>query len=150
MEASSAEVRPPTMTLIIDLPAELEAQLREEAERAGLETGAFVRTLLEERVQRASVTRGATSQLEPTEADLLQKINQGLPPQLWQRYHELIDRRRAETLTPEEQTELIGLSDQIEAANARRIRHLIELARLRQVSLEVLMDQLVIKPPGYA
>jgi hypothetical protein len=88
--------------------------------------------------------------LSPAEADLLQKINQGLPPEVWERYHQLVAKRRAETLTPSEHTELIRLSDQIELANARRLEHLVELARLRQISLDTLMDQLVIKAPGYA
>src|SRR5437764_8496203 len=95
MESSSARERPPTMTLIIDLPPELEAQLREEAERAGLETDAYVRGLLEERVRHARTSGDGPPQIDRTEADLLQKINQGLPPQLWQRYHELVARRRA-------------------------------------------------------
>ncbi len=88
--------------------------------------------------------------LPETEADLLQKINQGLSPELWQRYHDLIDKRRAETLTPNEQADLIALSDQIEEANAQRIGWLIELARLRQTTLEVLMEQLGIRAPDYA
>jgi hypothetical protein len=138
------------MTLTIDLPPELEGRIREEAARAGLDTGTFIRNTLEERVHHAANTAAAPAHLPRTEADLLQKINEGLPPEMWQRYHELVARRRAETLTPEEQAELIALSDRVEAANTRRIEHLIELARLREISLEALMDQLGIKAPGYA
>jgi hypothetical protein len=138
------------MTLKIDLPPELEAQIREEAARAGLDAGTFIRNMLAERVRHAPKTAEAPKPRPRTEADLLQRINEGLPQLLGQRYHELVARRRAETLTPEEQVELIGLSDQIEAANARRIEYLIDLARLRKTSLEALMSQLGIKAPGYA
>jgi hypothetical protein len=37
---------------------------------------------------------------------------------------------------------LIKISDQIEQANAERMKYLIELADLKQVSLEALMDSL--------
>jgi pantothenate kinase len=60
----------------------------------------------------------------------------------WQRYHHLIDKREAETLTASEQTELITISDQIEMANARRMESLVKLAQLRQTSLEELMSRL--------
>jgi hypothetical protein len=58
-------------------------------------------------------------------------LNQGLPPEMWQRYHELLVKRRTETLTPDEQAALIALSDHIEALNARRMARLVELVRLR-------------------
>jgi predicted ATPase len=80
---------------------------------------------------------------------LLQQINQGLPQETWQRYHELIDKRRAESLTPDEHATLIALSDQIEELNARRVGYLVELARLRQTPLEALMQQLGIQTLPY-
>lgn len=131
------------MTLTIDLPPQLEAQIREEAARAGLDADPFIRNALEERVHQARDAMDAPTHLSQAETDLLQKINEGLPGEMWRRYHGLVAQRRAETLTPEQHAELISLSDQIEAANVRRIEHLIELARLRQTTLEALMDQLV-------
>jgi wyosine [tRNA(Phe)-imidazoG37] synthetase (radical SAM superfamily) len=88
--------------------------------------------------------------LSSHETELLREINRGLSQEDWQRYHELVAKRRAETLTPEEQTALIALTDQIEEANVRRIERLIELARLRNTSLEALMDKLGITAPAYA
>src|SRR5579871_1707169 len=129
------------MTLTIDLTPELEAQLREEAAKTGINPSAFVVRALEERLQRKSRPR-VPSSLSPEEADLLQKINQGLPEATWQEYHDLIDKRRAETLTPEEHGRLIALSDTIEAAHVERMGHLAELARRRQVPLKTLMSQL--------
>lgn len=69
------------------------------------------------------------------EAELLQQINQGLPPDVQQRYDELTAKRRAETLTPEEHQELLALVDRIEQADAERVQALTELAQLRNVSV---------------
>lgn len=61
---------------------------------------------------------------------------------MWQHYNELIAKHRAETLSAEEQTELIQISGGIEQANAERMAHLAELARLRHAPLENLMREL--------
>lgn len=68
---------------------------------------------------------------------------------MWEHYHALLAKRRAETLTPQEQATLIEISDQIEQANARRIQYLIELASLRGTSLEAVMQELGIEVPAY-
>lgn len=89
-----------------------------------------------------------TQLLTTREADLLQQINLGISPATWQRYEELKVKRRALTLADDEHAELIAISDQIEIANARRIAALIQLADLRQTSLEALMAQLGIQQLG--
>lgn len=83
------------------------------------------------------------------EAELLQQINQGLLPDVQQRYDVLTAKRRAETLTPEEHQELLALVDHIEQADAERVRALIELAQLRNVSVTTLMAELGIRRPAY-
>jgi hypothetical protein len=83
------------------------------------------------------------------EAELLQQINQGLLPDVQQRYDELTAKRRAETLIPEEHQELLALVDRIEQADAERVRALIELAQLRHVSVTTLMAELGIRRPAY-
>ena len=88
--------------------------------------------------------------LPRTEARLLLKINQGLSPKVQKRYDELIVKRRAESLTPDEYDELLRISDHVENLEARRIEHLSELARLRKTSLTSLMEDLGIRPPAYA
>ena len=80
------------------------------------------------------------------ESQLLQKIDQGISPETWQRYHELIEKRRQETLTPEELEQLIQLSDQLEQLNAKRMGALVKLAQFRQIPLRSLMKQLGITP----
>jgi hypothetical protein len=83
--------------------------------------------------------------LSTTETDLLQQINQGLPPTIRPRYEELNAKLHEETITPAEHEELLQLSDQIEQADAERLQHLIALAQLRQVSIDTLMDQIGIR-----
>jgi hypothetical protein len=79
---------------------------------------------------------------------LLQRINHGLPPEKRDRYQELIAKRQAQTLLPEEHQELLHLTDEAELADAERIAALVELARMRQVSLEELMRDPGLQPPG--
>lgn len=85
------------------------------------------------------------------EAELLQKINQGLATAFQHRYDELTTKLQADTITSEEHQELLQLIDQIELADAERMQHLIELAQLRNMSLDGLMNQLGIHhPPPHA
>ena len=84
--------------------------------------------------------------LSQQESELLQKINRGISEDIWRPYRALVVRRDAGQLTEEEQGELIRLSDEIEELHAERIGYLVELAQLRPVSLEDLMDALGIKP----
>ena len=87
--------------------------------------------------------------LPQVEAELLLKINQGVSPEVQKRYDELIAKRRAESLTPNEYEELLHLADQTEKLETRRMEHLAELARLRRISLTDLMGNLGIRSPAY-
>lgn len=87
--------------------------------------------------------------LPQAEAELLLKINQGVSPEVQKRYDELIAKRRAESLTPNEYEELLHLAGQTEKLEARRMEHLAELARLRRISLTDLMGNLGIRSPAY-
>jgi hypothetical protein len=53
-----------------------------------------------------------------------------------------MDKRRAGTLTPEEYQDLLRLTDVAEAIQARRLQDLVELSRLRGISLSALMEEL--------
>lgn len=88
--------------------------------------------------------------LPQEETELLQKINQGVPPKVRSRYDELHEKLLDETLTPDEQQEFIGISDQIEFADAERLKHLVLLAQLRNVTVDTLMDQLGLRRRVYA
>ena len=84
--------------------------------------------------------------LSHEESALLVKINQGVPTETQRRYDALIAKRRANSLTPEEYEELLRLTDEIEQFDATRITYLVELARLRNLPLPVLMTELGIAP----
>jgi hypothetical protein len=90
------------------------------------------------------------SRLPREEVKLLERINEGLSAETWQRYHELKAKRDAATLTPEEHAELIALSDTIEAWNVRRLEFAAELARLREVPFPELVRQLGLVPAADA
>lgn len=84
--------------------------------------------------------------LSHEESALLLKINQGVPAETQRRYDVLIAKRRANTLTPEEYEELLRLTDEIEQFDATRMTYMVELARLRNMPLPALMNELGIAP----
>jgi hypothetical protein len=128
------------MTLTLQITPDLEKELRRRAAQAGLAPSAYAERLIQNGL------RG----LSRAEADLLQRINASLSPEAWRRYEDLLARRQDETLTLAEQTELIALSDQLEALNVERLEALTELAQLRGVSVPELMTQLGLSPRAHA
>lgn len=90
--------------------------------------------------------RQETPGLSERETELLLKINQGLPPNMQQRLNELIDKRQSYTITQDELQELIKLTDRVEIFDVERLKHLIELAHLRGVTLDEVIKKLGIKP----
>jgi iron-sulfur cluster repair protein YtfE (RIC family) len=87
--------------------------------------------------------------LPAEEAQLLDKINQGIPAELRAQYQVLRAKREAEILTEDEYSALIQLSEQIEQIGAERLEALAKLAQLRQISLTQLMEHLSIQPVSY-
>jgi hypothetical protein len=86
---------------------------------------------------------------EASEEQLLEAVREDLPEQARARYADLRARRRAGTLTPQEQAELLQITTEVEHRNVSRMQALAALARLRGVSLTQVMDQLGIKAPPY-
>lgn len=84
------------------------------------------------------------------EAEILIEINRGIPWEIQKPYDALVAKRRQESLTPDEYETLLQLTEQIEQLEVRRMEHLAELARLRQMSLTDLMTSLDIQPPANA
>ncbi|RUS96545.1 hypothetical protein DSM106972_087320 [Dulcicalothrix desertica PCC 7102] len=80
---------------------------------------------------------------------LLQKINQGINPELRTQYQTLRAKKEAETLTDAEYNTLIQLSNTIEQFGAQRLEALANLAQLRACSLSELMVSLGIQPVTY-
>ncbi|MGG6237826.1 hypothetical protein ACQ4N7_04235 [Nodosilinea sp. AN01ver1] len=132
--------------ITLDLSPELEAQLRAEAAKQGLDPQRYI---LETLHTRLAANKAVTNHLTSVEADLLRQINLGLSADVWDEYYALIDKRQTKTLTANEHHRLIEISDQIEDLNVERIQALVQLAALRQQSLDDVMDDLGIKPVGY-
>ncbi len=132
------------MVLTLEVQPELELQLCHAASLSGLDAKSFVLDLLREHLSRAQAAPKDLS-----EKQLLAEINRGLTAAEWKRYQELIDRRRQETLTSDEHAELIATTDRLEEANVFRVQCLAELASRRQVTIDVLMGELGIKPKVY-
>ena len=103
----------------------------------------FIADVLALRAQREG------SVLAADETGLLREINRPLPDDRRSRLDELAERRREETLLPEEQSELIRLSDELEHCEANRLAALADLAMLRGVTLVTLMQELGIAAPPH-
>jgi hypothetical protein len=102
----------------------------------------FVAGVLDLRAERQ------TSRLTAPEADLLLRINAGLPAGLRERFRELVEKRDADSLTTDEHAELLRLTEEVERREAERLTALSELAHLRHTSLAVVMEQLGIRAPA--
>ena len=138
------------MTIVIEIAPELESQIRQAAANAGIPLTAYIVESVTERLQPTHHHPSRVQHLPKREARLIQQINQSLSQIEWLRYRELIGKRRAETLTPNEQEELIALSNQIEEANVKRIKYVAELAQVRKTTIPAVMQELGLKPVAYA
>ena len=94
----------------------------------------------------ADKAREETPSLSKAESKLLLKINQDIAPAARRRMNELIEKRDNRLITPAELEELIQLNDHAEAFGVERLKCLIELAALRNVTLDEVMSQLGIEP----
>ncbi len=109
-----------------------------------VELDTFVSRVLAIRARRTAPT------LSKNEADLLVKINRGLPDDIQQRYQYLNEKRQDETLIPAEHDELLSIIEQIERHDADRAEYLTQLAQYRRVPVKLLMKNLGINRPAYA
>lgn len=131
-------------TIQIEAQMSTEQLVRALEQMPGDELEMLISRVLALRAQRAA------PHLPSDEAALLLTINQALLSHMQVRYNELIAGRRAETLTPDEHAELLDLTNQIEQQDVERVAALIELARIRQTTLQGIMNDLCIEPPPYA
>ena len=100
-------------------------------------------------LQESPETRPPVPHLSPQETALFLRINSHLSPEQQSRYDALRAKREAETLTPAEHTELLYSIDAIATLWTDRLQALLDLAQLRRVSPQQLMQQLAITPPVY-
>ena len=100
----------------------------------------FIDSIVSLRVRRE------VSNQQKEESLLLEKINKGLSLKQVERFKILDQKRFDEVLTNEEYEELSVLVEKIENLNVRRLKHLIALAKLRNVSVRELVKQLNLSP----
>ncbi len=85
----------------IAIPDEVTDTLRAKARAVNLDAAEYAVQIL-----REQLTPPNKSQLSLMESELLQLINHGFSDDVWQRFHELNEKRKDEFLTPEEYEEL--------------------------------------------
>jgi hypothetical protein len=129
------------MTLNIDLPQVIEQQLIQEAFQKGISLDSYLATVLKQVVYKS---RQKKAKRNLSESAILKHINLSVTEAEWTEYRRLIALR--ETISEPEYAHLIALGDKIEAANVQRLKYLVQLAQLRQVSLQQVMNDLGIKP----
>lgn len=101
------------------------------------ELEAFVREL------NALITRRKEADPKYQEKALLHKINQTvLPDKKAERYALLMQKLEPDTMTESEHNEFMNLVTEEEALRNERVKYLIELAQLRNISLLTLMNSL--------
>ena len=100
----------------------------------------FIDSVMSLRVRRE------VSNKQKEEALLLEKINKGLSLRQVERFKILDQKRFDEVLTNEEYQELSVLVEKIENLNVRRLKHLIALSKLRNVTVRELVKQLNLSP----
>jgi len=116
-------------------------RLREKANRAGVELNQFVERVLET-WSEAPLPDSRTPE-KSKERELLQKINNtGFSTDFWAEYKTLIQKRQAEIISKEELASLIKMTSRLEKVNVQRLKCLIELAHIRKVPVQTLMQQL--------
>jgi hypothetical protein len=92
--------------------------------------------------QAATKPRQSPSVVSKRETELLARINAGLSEPKARRLESLDSRRREERLTPDEHAELLSLIDESERLAVGRAEALVELARLRGLTVPSLMCDL--------
>lgn len=76
------------------------------------------------------------------ESDLLKNINDSIPQKLDMQYETLALKLNDETITEKEHQQLLKIIAKLEEAKAKKLEYMIELARLRNISLKELAKQL--------
>lgn len=101
----------------------------------------FIDNILSLRLQRK------TSDKQKEEADLLQKINKSLSIKEIDRFNALREKQYEDDITEQEYAELLVLVNKIEKLNVKRLKYLISLAQLRNVTVREVMNQLGLSNP---
>ena len=98
-------------------------------------------------IQKANKLRkkNLTDKKSRKESDLILKINTIFPTDKRERYNKLYAGFRENSLSETEHQELLTLNEEFEILNAKRIKYVGELAKLRHQTLEEVIADLQIK-----
>ena len=130
------------MSLTIQLPMTTEHYLRENATREGMSLERYIAQLL----TATSISKSAKKNKKSlTEAELLKHCQLAVQTDDLAEYHRLRTLYKLNKITDEERESLIQLNDLIEIAHAKRMSYVLQLANLRNISLEKVMTDLGIK-----
>lgn len=129
-------------SITIELPVEMVQQLELRAKQQGLDPRQLASDMIVQLLGKP------LAETETSEVDLLQRVNLGFGDDWWARYRLLIGLRQAETLSEDEQLELIEMSDALELANVDRVKALIAIAHLRGCDVTEVMNSLGIPSHG--
>lgn len=89
-----------------------------------------------------------TTSLSKEETLLLSRVIESIPAEKITRQRHLLKKLQTEALTEKERKELEALTLFIENKNVDRVKDLIELARIRNVNLTDLINQLGLRMPA--
>ena len=134
------------MTLTIEIPASLERRIRDRAAELGGDPEAVVANLVRDHF--AAVVQSPFVPLTEEETKWFKQVNEVPPTGVRERWRQLDGLRGAAQLSETQQAEMTTLYDQIEANHARRIEAAAGLAKLWQVSLDAVIEQLGLSSSG--
>ena len=126
------------MSILIQIKPSIEDRLRETAFKKGLKLDQFISQFLENTFSDAPPSRPSVS---AREAVLLQQINLDIAPETWHLY-EILKKKFQNKITEKELAQFQDITQQVEAANVKRIEVLAQLAQIRNVPIRILMAQL--------
>ncbi len=127
------------MSVVLQINPSLEKRVRQNALKKGVDLGQFIVQFLELNFPEEKPKPPVISKKESL---LLEKINSFIPIETWERYYFLRAKRTNETINTSESAEYDTINQQIEAATVKRLTLLIELSKIRKISLDELMQQL--------
>src|SRR3972149_4076399 len=116
------------MNITVDITADLESRLLQEAAKQGIDPGQFIVHAVRARLQGQDATAPC---LDAEQSRLLEDINRGLSQPQWSRYYALVAKRQTDALTEDEYAELTATSNRIEELNAHRMERLGGVDRFR-------------------
>jgi hypothetical protein len=92
--------------------------------------------------EKMPAPKPATSTLTVEETRLFKIINKGFSDDFWVKLTNLNKKRQTFTLSESDRKELIEMTEALDAINLERMKALIELATIRHIDLDILINQL--------